>query len=84
MSRFENAMEAIGQSIDSYGEDIKRDKCPEVYELLTHLPEAYVVVTWPDSQNFMEEPWFEDEAILDVDSKFGDSAYLIPIKYVMN
>lgn len=75
MNKFEKAMKALEQC---------PHECPEVYELLGYMDEAYVVVTWPDSQDIMDEPWFEDEAILDVDGKFGDSAYLIPIKYAMN
>ena len=40
----------------------------------------YVAIPWPENQEYMEEEWFQDEAILDVDSKIGDSTYLIPIK----
>ena len=83
MDRLENALEVIGQGLDCLFENEEVD-APETFELLDHIREAYVVVTWPDSQNFMDKDWFEDEAILDVDSKFGSSAYLIPIKYVMN
>jgi hypothetical protein len=28
----------------------------------------------------MKEDWFEEEAILDVQCKFGSSSYFIPIK----
>jgi len=44
--------------------------------------DTYSVVTWPDVQELMEEPWFREEAILDVEGKFGDSAYFIPTKYL--
>jgi hypothetical protein len=37
--------------------------------------ETYVHVSWPESQKFMEEEWFEQEAILDPDE---GSAYFIP------
>ena len=42
----------------------------------------YILVQWPDSQEFMEEEWFEEEAILALGSedKTGSSAYFIPIK----
>jgi hypothetical protein len=83
MDRLENALEVIGQGLDCLFEDEKVD-APETYELLSLVREAYVVVAWPDSQEFMDEDWFDEEAILDVDGKFGSSAYLIPIKYVMN
>jgi hypothetical protein len=45
---------------------------------------TYTVVTWPDVQNYMGKSWFSKEAILDVDSKNGDSAYLIPTKRWVN
>jgi hypothetical protein len=35
----------------------------------------YVLIEWPESQVFMEEPWFEEEAVL----HYGlSSAYFIP------
>ena len=44
--------------------------------------EKYVLVRWPESQNFMEEEWFQDEAILMNDynklDDIGSSAYFIP------
>lgn len=36
----------------------------------------YVYISWPDSQEYMEEDWFEEEAILDINSS---SNYLIPV-----
>lgn len=39
---------------------------------------TYILVQWPDVQDFMEEHWFDEEAILDVEAKFGSSAYFIP------
>jgi len=40
------------------------------------------IVIWPDSQEYMEMPWFENEATLINDGVgvelFGGSAYLIP------
>ncbi len=35
----------------------------------------YVLVMWPDSQEFMEEEWFNEEAVLHPDES---SAYFIP------
>lgn len=37
----------------------------------------YALVLWPDVQEFMDEPWFETEAIL---SSEGSANYFIPIK----
>lgn len=42
--------------------------------------DTYTLVTWPESQELMDEPWFDEEAILDVDAHFGSSAYFIPTK----
>ena len=42
------------------------------------MENEYVLVTWPESQELMEEEWFEEEAVLDAEAKFGSSAYFIP------
>lgn len=41
----------------------------------------YILIEWPESQSFMEESWFEEEAILHPDLP---SAYFIPEKYLLN
>ena len=41
----------------------------------------YVLVTWPDSQELMEQEWFQDCILLNDDESlesFGSSAYLVP------
>jgi len=41
----------------------------------------YKLVLWPESQTYMDEPWFDEEAFLAIDA-FGESqAYFIPIQY---
>lgn len=47
--------------------------------------ETYVLVPWPECQEFMEYQWFYDEAILAVgaEEKVGTSAYFIPEKRVV-
>jgi hypothetical protein len=42
--------------------------------------ETYVLVRWPESQQYMEEQWFHDEAILAIgaEGSVGSSAYFIP------
>jgi len=37
---------------------------------------TYVLITWPESQEFMEEHWFKDEAILHCESS---ADYFIPL-----
>ena len=43
--------------------------------------DRYILVTWPDSQNLMEQDWF-DECVLmnDLDhlDNIGSSAYFVP------
>lgn len=42
------------------------------------MEQDFELVLWPEVQEFMDEPWFRDEAVLDTDCLYGDSAYLIP------
>ena len=46
------------------------------------IDSSYVLVQWPESQDYMMEPWFQEEAILALGSedKTGSSAYFIPMK----
>jgi hypothetical protein len=37
---------------------------------------TYCLTPWPDSQDYMDEPWFDKEAILG-----EESSYFIPTKY---
>ena len=47
--------------------------------------ETYVLVPWPECQEYMNEQWFYDEAILAVgaEEKVGTSAYFIPERRVV-
>lgn len=47
---------------------------------------TYVLVEWPFSQEFMEEEWFDEEAILALgaEDQTGSSAYFIPSHRVKN
>ena len=43
----------------------------------------YTLVLWPESQTYMDEPWFDDLAILaDYDSVGESQAYFIPTEHV--
>lgn len=47
----------------------------------------YILVLWPESQEFMDEEWFEEEALLanTLSQKFDmHSAYLIPESRIIN
>jgi hypothetical protein len=66
------------------GWNTKNDKIRvSATKLLDLIDEAYVHVEWPETQDFMEEDWFEEEAVLDVDSPIG-SCYFIPLARVFN
>lgn len=57
----------------------------QVKDFLNTVTDGYVLVQWPNSQEYMEEEWFDDEAILALGSEdiTGSSAYFIPIKRVV-
>lgn len=38
-------------------------------------PDTYILVPWPEIQDYMDQPWFEEEAVLN-----SNSSYLIPIE----
>jgi hypothetical protein len=44
------------------------------------MNDSYILVPWPESQDFMEEEWFRDEAFLASghEEDTGSSAYFIP------
>lgn len=44
----------------------------------TKSPKGYVLVEWPQSQDLMEEDWFEDECYLDASEQYDDCAYWVP------
>jgi hypothetical protein len=54
-------------------------------KLIDILSDGYVLVEWPYSQEFMEEDWFEEEAIaaLGSEDKTGSSAYFIPVHKII-
>lgn len=46
------------------------------------MRDLYELVLWPESQTYMDEPWFKDEAVLaDFDTIGEAQAYFIPIEY---
>jgi hypothetical protein len=50
------------------------------------IEQVYVLVQWPDVQDFMEEEWFAAEGILYQafpDQEHLDSAYFIPLKRIL-
>lgn len=54
-----------------------------ILKFLNLAEDSFVLIQWPESQEYMEEDWFKEEAVLDVESKFGSSAYFIPLKRLL-
>lgn len=81
-TNFEIAMESIGQALF---EMFDKNTPKEANNLLNNVGDSYILVQWPQSQEFMEEDWFQDEAILALGSeeKTGSSAYFIPLKRII-
>lgn len=54
-------------------DNIKQSECYIRFIEDEHISNEYILIPWPDSQEFMEKEWFDGEAIL-----FSNSAYFIP------
>ena len=79
-------LEIIGQALEVFDEELAiedQETRQMVLNGLDILSESYVIVPWPESQELMEQPWFQEEAVLDVECKFGSSAYFVPAKYLI-
>lgn len=81
-TNFEIAMECIGQALF---EMFDKNTPKEVNNLLNNVEDSYILVQWPESQQLMEEDWFQEEAILALgnEEKTGSSAYFIPLKRII-
>lgn len=87
-TNYELAFDVIEQAVSELlpAEDPENDEPRSLAFGLLHAAEdSYVLVRWPDSQMFMEEDWFEDEAMLALghEDSVGSSAYFIPLKRVV-
>ena len=77
-TNYESAIELISQGLY----EIAPQGSENVTTLLNCIDEGYCLIQWPESQEYMEEEWFEEEAIFcgGSEDKTGSSAYFIPIK----
>ena len=77
-TNYELAIELIGQGMYEIVPEGNKD----VNALLNCIDEGYCLIQWPESQEYMEEEWFKEEAIFcgGSEDKTGSSAYFIPIK----
>ena len=87
-TNFELAIEVIGQGVDELllVEDPSNDDSRKaVHSLLNLARDGYSLVEWPESQEYMEEEWFDEEAIFcgGSEEKTGSSAYFIPINRIV-
>jgi hypothetical protein len=87
-TNFENIVEIIDQAVAELlpVEDSMNDETREsINKLLECAEVGYVLVEWPRSQEFMEEDWFENEAILALGNEdvTGSSAYFVPIARII-
>ena len=84
--KLDNVMDAIGFSVfesipieDTANNEIRQN----INTFLSFAVDSYVLVQWPESQEYMDEDWFDEEAVLDVEGKFGSSAYFVPLKRLL-
>jgi len=85
-SNYDLAIEVIGQAVFELlpPEDPENNESRQAVDnLLSAIEDSYILVKWPESQEYMEKDWFDKEAILETESKFGSSAYFIPLKRVL-
>lgn len=86
MEKFESVIEVIGNSVfnalsteitSAENEEITKD----VNILLDCLRTGYVLVQWPESQDYMDDP----DAIFvgGSEEKTGSSAYMVPIRKLL-
>lgn len=59
-------------------DSISNDVLTTVDKLMQYVDDSYVEIMWPEIQKYMDEPWFDNEVLVDT---YGDSTrYAIPIK----
>jgi len=78
ITNFHIAMEQLGQALfEMYGSDTPE----ELRNLLTSLGGSYILVRWPESQDYMDD----ENAIFcgGSEDKTGSSAYFVPIRKVL-
>lgn len=84
-TNFNEVKEIIGSAVFELDEEAFEESLNLVNRFMDLVEESYILVQWPESQEYMEEDWFDEEAIFcgGSEDKTGSSAYFIPIKYVV-
>ena len=80
--KFNKLREIIGRECIDFG-NIKDEEVKLLGKLMNLADQSYIPIQWPDVQEYMDEEWFDEEAILDAECKFGGSAYFIPLKRLL-
>lgn len=89
MTALELAIEIIGQAIYDYmglSSDKNKAEVEAVDALVSLASTGYTMITFPEIQDYMEEPWFKEECYLVQafeDQPHFDSAYFVPIARVL-
>lgn len=85
MEKLQKIIRTIDYTLETGNPDFYECNEEDVKEFLDISVDAYALIQWPGSQEYMEKEWFDDEAILALGSedKTGGSAYFIPIKYLI-
>ncbi len=85
MNKIDKIIDTIRYALEIGNPDNYKINEEEANMFLRVAEEGYVLVQWPESQEFMEEEWFKEEAILALGSedKTGSTAYFIPIKRIV-
>lgn len=81
-NNFDLIREVIGQECIDAGE-VEGATLDLLDKFMTLAEQSYVLIQWPNSQELMDEDWFKEEAILDVEGKFGSSAYFVPLVRIL-
>jgi hypothetical protein len=59
------------------------DAIDSATKILESQSDTYTLVLWPKSQAYMDEPWFDEYAILADAESIGEvQAYFIPNEYI--
>lgn len=88
-TNLDNILYALGDLLHELfpPEDTSHNPMKEsIRTFLNTAANSYVLVEWPELQEFMEEEWFQAEAVCAVGSedRFGSATYFIPLKRVIN
>ena len=92
MTNLERGIEVIGEAIHDYmglssSNPKEKIEIDNVNQLLENASKGFVLVEFPESQEYMECDWFEEESVLCNDRKLLKrkeyAAYFIPIARIL-